>query len=185
MKKEQFLIPQILLEIADFFPENSRRGKYPNPPNTRNFTDPVLKRFLKKLRSQMPTYTLSNEEIALIAILFERFLDKEKKVNAIEVAERLYPDSVERLHALKIIRGLVVKGLIDTRGVNVKITGTEERTEDKFSLVKLVESEVLFREASSVDFDFISFWLLQTHQSLHRVCRNLLSVEAHGDSTRR
>ena len=155
MKKDKFPIPRTLLKIAECFPGHSRKHRRTvrttdwdfDAPTCSEQSEPALDRYLKKLRRQLPGYNLSDEEIIIIAILFERFLDREKQVCAAEIAQRLYPESVERLHALKIIRGLIVKGLLDTRGVNLKIGESDARSEDKFTLVKLVESEVLFREA--------------------------------------
>jgi len=138
MIPHHYPIPKILLEIAKRFPEevSARRTVH----------NPELRPFYKKLRDQMPQYTLSDEEIALIALLFERFLQWGKRVDSRYLADRLHPNSVDRLRVFQVIRKLVVKGLLDIRGANVRETETNVSPEDKFSLVRLVESEVLFRE---------------------------------------
>jgi len=138
MIPHHFHIPKILLEIAKRFPEEVSARHTVHSPE--------LRPFYKKLRDQMPEYTLADEEIALIALLFERFLQWGKRVDSRYLADRLHPNSVDRLHVFQVIRKLVVKGLLDLRGVRVRDMEPSERAEDRYSLVRLVESEVLFRE---------------------------------------
>jgi len=138
LKVPDYPIPQILLEIVKHFPE--RRN------TARSFTTPELRDCCDRLRTLLPDYSLSNEDYILIAVLFERFLQRGKRVDARDLAERLYPENVKRLQVFQQIRRLVAKGLLEIRGMRRR--GREQNTSaaEKFSIVTMVESEVLFRD---------------------------------------
>lgn len=138
MKVTDFPIPQTLLEIVKHFPERHR--------TPRDLATPALRDSFDRLRHLLPEHQLADEDYVLIALLFERFLERGKRVDARDIADRLYPDSVKKLQVFQQIRRLVGKGLLDLRGMKMRGKDRDKSAEDRFSMVKMVESEVLLRE---------------------------------------
>ena len=143
MKEQIYLLPQTLLEIANLFPEFNQDEI---EPDDSSFESQLIDDAMDKISTLCPNIVLTKEEIVIIAILFERFLDREKEVRALDIANRLYPVSIKRLYALKNIRNLILKGVVDIRGVSTTLIDQHDNIESKYSLVRLVDSEVIFKE---------------------------------------
>ena len=144
MKKKKFEIPQTLLEIASHFPDNSSIVN--ESVAIHGFNSPHVAELVRRAQKLLGQSILTSEEMVIVAILFEHFLNSEREVHAVGVANRLFPKSVERLHALKIIQKLIVKGIIDVRGISTRNLESNDSPESKYSLVRLVDSEILFKE---------------------------------------
>jgi hypothetical protein len=142
LKKKKFAIPQTLLEIASHFPEFASRDDHSD-----GLYSPRVKKSVLKAQKLLGQPVLAVQEMVIVAILFERFLESEREVRATGVANRIFPESVERLAALKTMQKLIVKGVIDVRGIATRNKENDDSPESKYSLVKLADSEILFREA--------------------------------------
>jgi AAA+ superfamily predicted ATPase len=142
MKRKKFEIPQTLLEIAGHFPEYASKGDHSD-----GIYSPRVKKSVMKAQKLLGQPVLADKEMVIVAILFERFLESEREVRATGIANRIYPESVERLLALKTMQKLIVKGVIDVRGIARRNKENDDSPESKYSLVKLADSEILFKEA--------------------------------------
>jgi len=151
---KRFELPSILLSIAESFPEETRDSEISKGSDSIDLEHPVLQKYLKLIRSNFTRYSFTDEEIVLVAILFENFLKCSRRVDSIQLAERLYPGSIDRLQALIVLQKLMIKGVVDARGISRRahtklwrIFGEElEDSSNKYSIVQLVRSEVIFRE---------------------------------------
>lgn len=137
MNVTNYPIPQTLLEIARAHPE-CRHSQRRNTSAPRNC--------FARMRQLLPDHSLTDEDYVLIALLFERFLERGKRVDARDLADRIHPDSVRKLQVFQQIRRLVGKGLLELRGMRTRGHDRNRPAEDRFSMIKMVESEVLLRE---------------------------------------
>ena len=146
MKKRNFDLSRHLLRLAEQLPE----GK--DTP-TRGRVSRVLREnatSLQLVRANLSDYRLQNLDILLVAMLFEKFLENDSKVQAVDLANRLHSDTGKILNTLLRIRTLVGNQVFDLRDVDERANANPfivENPNRRFTLVHLVRSTLVFQEA--------------------------------------
>ena len=140
MKSERYSLPKLLLEIASHFPERHDKETLSVLSNQ------SITAKINRVKRKLSGHNLSREEICIVAVLFEKFIEREKKAYATDLMKRIFKERYDRFEGLQIIYNLVRKRVFDIRSVGGRISRDKRKRYSKISLGHLVESAVLFTE---------------------------------------